>query len=353
MIRILPLSLFLPSLLLCLALLPAAALHAVEVDVHSGQAAVADQGVEERNRAMPLALANALEKHSGMRGLETLPGVPEAIANAPSLLVSYHYEMAELPRGDGSVQEELRLRASFSGARVNELARDLALPLWRADRDALEVWVVVDTGMQREVLPLELAYLQQRLADVAGRRGQPLVWPQPDEDGMYAVSTQLLWGGYTEDLANPRGTGVLILAAQRRGAEWSVRANLGFAGEHTSLRLEGFDLDGIMEEALHQAIDRIAASRAIGAEGLSRSEFELTVEGVNSAREFQELLAYLQGLSIVNRVDVLAARPTGLTFLLRLDALPDYLLDVFDQDGVIVEAEKTGNYRMAAEESFR
>ena len=70
-------------------------------------------------------------------------------------------------------------------------------------------------GRAREVLPLELAYVRDVLDDVARGRGQPLTWPLPDDDGMYPVDMQLLWGGYTEELASATGVGVLILAARR------------------------------------------------------------------------------------------------------------------------------------------
>lgn len=341
------------SLLLWLFAMPFSVLHAVEVDVYAGEALVADQSPGERDRAMPRALLNALQKHSGLRDFSAVPGLDQALTVAPSIVVSYYYDTVELPRADGSLEQELRLRASFAGPRVDELARSLQLPLWRADRQALEVWVVVEEGVRREIMPLERAYLQTRLDDIARRRGQPLTWPRPDEDGMYAVDTRLLWAGYTEDLASVKGTGVLILAARRQGPIWSVRANLGFGGEHWGWRLEGVDLDTVLADGLQQAIDQVAAAKSIGAGGLSSSEFELTVEGVDTAASYQALLAYLQRLALVDQVDVSAARPDAITFRLRLNALPDYLLDVFDQDGVIEETRQAGRYALVARDRNR
>ena len=52
-------------------------------------------------------------------------------------------------------------------SKVDELARELRLPLWRPARPALEVWVVVDDGRGRSVMPLELDYLRDVLVDVA------------------------------------------------------------------------------------------------------------------------------------------------------------------------------------------
>ncbi|NNJ78019.1 MAG: DUF2066 domain-containing protein [Xanthomonadales bacterium] len=353
MIRFFPSLLPLMPLLLWLLALPFSAVYALEVDVYAGKAPVADQGPDERDRAMPLALLNALEKHSGVRDFSAVPELEQALAVAPSIVVSYYYDLVELPRADGGLEQDLRLSASFVGSRVDELARELQLPLWRADRRVIEMWVVVDNGFQREIMPLELGYLEARLDDVARRRGQPLAWPRPDEDGMYPVDTQLLWGGYTEDLAGAKGTGVMILAAQRQGPRWDVRANLGFGEENWGWRLDGFDLEAVLVNGLQQAIDQVAAANSIGAAGLSSSDFKLTVEGVNTTREYQELLAYLQRLALVERVDVIAARSDGITFQLRLNALPNYLLDVFDHDGVIENTRQDGRYVLAGEDELR
>lgn len=328
---------FLLLLILTMALAPCA--EAVDVDVYTGSAAVADTSAGERNRALPLALANVLQKYSGLRSLENVEGAEAATAMAPAILVTFYYENFERPLADGSLYEERRLLARFTPSRVDELARELQLPLWRSARPALEVWVVVDDGRGRTVMPLELDYLQDALGDVAEGRGQPLIWPRPDEDGMYPVDMQLLWGGYTEELASATGVGVLILAARREGVEWSVRANLGFRGEHLSSRLRDIDLERALAEGLQWAIDGVAASSVIQADELFASSRDVTVAGLYSAADYQACLAYLQGLSVVDGVTVSAARPGEVTFVLSLNALPQYLLEYFERDGLLEPSE--------------
>lgn len=324
-------------MILMMALAPCAT--AADVDVYTGSVAVTDTSAGERNRALPLALANVLQKYSGLRSLEGVEGAEAALATAPAILVTFYYENAERPLADGSLLEERRLLARFTPSKVDELARVLQLPLWRPARPALEVWVVVDDGFGRSVLPLELAYLRDVLDDVAEGRGQPLLWPRPDEDGMYPVDMQLLWGGYTEELASVNGVGVLILAARREGAEWGVRANLGFRGEHLASRLRDIDLERALSESLQWAIDGVAANSAIQAGDLFASSQEVTILGLDSAADYQACLAYLQGLTVVDGVTVRSARPGQVTFGLSLNALPQYLLESFERDGLFVPAE--------------
>ena len=107
----------------------------------------------------------------------------------------------------------------------------LGLPRWRAEREPLSVWLLIDDGLNREVLPLEYEYLRGPVNREAGKRGMPLAWPVANEDGTYGVDVQLLWGGYTEEL-DPDGQAdnVLVIAARREGREWSTRQILAYGG---------------------------------------------------------------------------------------------------------------------------
>ena len=326
-------------LLLTLMLLPLSGSFAAGVDVYMGEAVVQDQGDSERRRALPLALRHALARYSGVAALADDPALDAALERASSILVSYHYRNVQLGQADGSTLEELRLAAKFSPGDVEDLARTLDLPYWQPDRNPLEVWVVVDNGRERQVLPMEIAYVRGLLEEAAYYRGQPLDWPEPDEEGMYPVDMQLLWGGYTEDLASLHGVGVLILAARREGREWMVRANLGFGGENWAWRFRDLDLDTALVGGMQQAIDQVALSTAISASDLGTWRHRLTVGGLNSAADYQACLAYLQGFNIVQGVSVVSARPETVTFELQLSALPRYLEESFEADGLIEPSE--------------
>ena len=324
---------------LLLALLPFGSGLCAPVGVYTGFADVADQGDGERRRALPLALDHVLRKYSGLRNLDEYPDSAEALEVAPQILVTFYYDSEDRQRADGSIEKVQRLVAKFAPERVDELAKSMQLPLWQSERDPLEVWVVVDDGRQRQVMPIEIAYVRSVLDAAATARGQPVFWPEPDEEGMYPVDMQLLWGGYTEDLASLDGVGVVILAARREGLEWNVRVNLGFGGEHRAWRLRDFDLDAALLEGLQLSIDHVAASSAIAASDLGTWEHELTITGLRSAREYQGCLAYLKDIGIVDAVTVVSARPATMTFRLRLSALPQYLEAQLARDAVLSEGE--------------
>jgi hypothetical protein len=340
------------TLLLCLSLLAAPASPAVaQVDLYSGESVVADQGADERARALPLALEQVLGKLSGLSQFADRPLVAQSLGRAPSIVLSYHYRNVTHPGPDGGEITELRLVARFAQAEVDELARALELPLWEPERPALVTWLIIDDGGERRIMPVEFSDVMEAMTDVAAGRGLKVEWPEPGPDGEYGVDPALLWGGYTEDLATPDGKGVMIAAARREGPLWAVRINLGYQGQHWASRLEDIDLHAALTLAMHQAVDQIAAAHTIAAADLGSWEQDLTVTGLRHADDYQRLLAYLQGLSVVEGVSVLSARPAAVTFRLALSALPRHLEEALATGGVLEWVESEGRYRLLETEA--
>ena len=368
-------------------------------DLYTGEAVVSDQSAAERERALPLALAQVLSKLSGLPHFEDRPLVGPALERAPAILLSYHYRNVERPGTDGGEGSEQRLFARFSRPDIDALARALQLPVWRYDRSAVVVWLVVDEGDARRIMPVEFADDVEAMSEAAAGRGLPVEWPEPisgtateastevaagagvdanqetgadadprlalaaveepaeetaeapiDTEGAgktYAVDPQLLWGGYTEDLATPDGKGAMIVAARREGPEWAVRINLSYKGRHWAWRLQDIDLRAALVTAMHQTVDQVAEANSIAAADLGSWEQDLTVAGLRGAGDYQRCLAYLQGLNIVESVAVVSARPGVATFRLALQALPQYLDESLATDGVLSWVEAEGRYLLA------
>lgn len=329
-------------MILLLAVVPVSGSQAALVDVYQGEAVVASKDAGDRRRALPLALEHVFQKISGLRSLEDYPAVQAAVGNAANILLAFYYRNVTVVKADGTEVEELRLVAEFSSEKVDEMARSLQLPLWPVERDPIVFWAVVDDGLDRRILPVEFAYVWQSASNTAEWRGLPLTWPSPDEEGQFIVDAQLLWGGYTEDLGMAPGTGAMIAAARREGLEWSVRINLSYGGDDWTWRTQNRDLQAAMTESVQQSIDLISSANAIAASDLGTWNHQLTVSGVNNAGEYEQCLGYLQNLSIVNQVSVIAAGNGRITFNLELSALPTYLQEVL-ADGGMLEPDENEN----------
>jgi len=328
-------------LILLLTLLPFTSSQAATVDIYTGEAVVESKDAADRRRALPLALRHVFEKYSGLRDFAAYPQLDSAMASASSIVLSFHYRNAEITRADGSDGEELRLVAAFSSDRVDELARSLELPLWPPRRDPVNAWVVIDNGLDRQVMPVEFAYAWEAMGEVAANRGLPVNWPAPDADGAYMVDAQLLWGGYTEDLQVGKGTGAMISAARREGPEWNVRSNLTYRGKSTTWRVQNIDLQAALVESMQQAVDQVAAANTIAATDLGTWMHPLEIAGLAGADDYSRCLGYLQQLNVVNQVSVRSAKAGTVTFMLELNALPQYLDDAL-LDGQVLAADEDG-----------
>lgn len=343
----LPISMRMLLLLSLLLLAPLTCRGAATTELYVGEAAVADQGGGERLRALPLALEHVLQKLSGLRQFDDYPLVAPALERAPEMVLSYHYIKVANLQADSPESADLRLVARFAEASVDEMARALQLPLWQPQRNPLTAWLIIDDGLDRRVMPLEYEYALRAMEQVAERRGQPLAWPSPDEQGAYAVDEQILWGGYTEDLAGPGGEGVLIAAARREGPEWGVRINVGFRGQHWSWRQSDIDLSAALTEGMQQVVDQVAAVQTIAASDLGIWQQELTVRGLSGADHYRRCLSYLQGISLVDRVEVVKAQPGAVTFRLGLSAVPSYLEAILDSGQVLQRREEGDGWLLA------
>lgn len=314
------------------------------VDLYVGEAMVVSQSDSDRRKALPLALLQVLQKLSGLRFFDDYPMVSESLKGADSLLLSSYYRNQEQTYADGSIGTELRLVARFSEPAVNELVQSLALPLWQPERANTEIWVVVDDGLDRRILPLEFQYAWDVMSAVAADRGLPITWPQADEDGQYPVDDQLLWGGYTEDLMGAGRGGVMVAAARREGAEWSVRINLAYNDETWTWRNRELDLSFLLGESVQQAADLVAAANTIAASDRGRASYLLTVNGVGNSDEYARCLTYLESLSVVERVTVEYAQAGQVRYRLELNALPQYLEETLTGSRVLEQVEPEGDY---------
>jgi len=336
------------AIFICLfvLLVPVSRLEAAPLNLYSGAVPVPDQSPEERSRAMPAALAQVVQKLTGLRDFSEFPDLEPALQEARSMAITFYYVQAQTTQSDGSPAEELRLVAAFSQPAVDGMIQAMQLPIWKRERRPLTIWLLIDDGLSRQILPIEFEYTWERLAHVAEVRGMPVLRPQPDLDGNYPVDPQLLWGGYTEDLVASGPADALVFAARREGPEWNVRVNLDYMELKLSWRNRAIDIQDALAEGLDTAIDQISAANSIAAADQGQWRFEITVSGLAAAGDYVRCLSYLQGLSLVDHVRVASADPGRVRFVLSLNAVPDYLVQTLAADRFLEESANEGEYSL-------
>ena len=322
---------------ICLLVLTFAAPPALALDLYSGEVAVEDQSLAERQASVPNALLQVLQKHSGQRDLPVHPALDAALVNAGRNMVAFHYVRRERAQPDGTTAEELRLVARFAEDAIDRIVAELKLPRWQKERPPITVWIVVDDGFERQLMPVEYSYAWDALQDVARLRGLPIQWPDvdPERDGL--IDLQLLWGGFTDALPGhgSRAGGDVIVAARREGPVWNVRWNYGSGEQTEGWRIRERDLSFALIDGLHRLTDLVAARDSIAPSALGDWQVELRVAGLASGRDYERVLTYLQGLGVVDDVTVREASPGQVLFALDLNALPQYLEAELRRGGVL------------------
>ena len=309
--------------------------RAASPGLYAGEAPVQDQSGPEQRRAMPVALGQVVQKLTGLSEFSEFPEVEPSLQNARSMAVTFYYRNRQITLPDGEQDEALYLVVEFSKPAVDSLIQSLELPIWEPERRPLTVWLLVDDGASRRIMPIELEYAWEAIAEVARGRGLPIIRPEPDEDGNYAIDAQLLWGGYTDELTTEGPVDSLVIAARREGPEWNVRMNLEYTNELLSWRNRHVDIVVALQEGMNHAIDEIAAFNSIAASDQGQENYEITVIGISSAARYARCLDYLNNLSLVDHVKVESATAGMVRFQLTLNAVPDYFLRSLETDGVL------------------
>jgi hypothetical protein len=315
-----------------------------DLDLYTGEIPVSSQDQSDRDAALPDALTQVLQKLSGQRELPASPVLEEALSNAGRILRSYRYTRVDLTGADGSTTQELRLVARFMQPEVDRIVQQVGLPRWRQERPAVQLWVVVDDGFNRRLMPLEYAYAWESMEQTAILRGLPVGWPELDEEEVQLLDMRLVWGGFTDYLVE-RGApadGVAIIAARRVGPQWTVRWNLANESHGWSWQNMDVDLVVALQEGIHHVADQVAAANAIAVSDQGIWSIDLTIGGLSDAKAYARCMDYLQNLSLVNAVDVLGAEPGRVHFRLQLNASKEYLTEAFRQ-GTVLLATRAGS----------
>jgi hypothetical protein len=317
-----------------------------QTNLYSGEVAVPSQTEADRNAAIPEALIQVLQKLSGKREMPISPALDDALNNAPNFLRSYRYAKVDRSAADGSVSQELRLVAQFMQPEADWIVQQIGLPRWRQERPGVQLWVVIDDGLSRQLKPIRFDYAWESIEDIATMRGLPVSWPELDEEEAQLVDMRLVWGGFTDYLVE-RGApqdGVAIIAARREGPQWAVRWNLASGGQTWSWQNSDVELMYALAEGIHRMADQIAANNAIAVSDQGAWTIDLSIGELNSAAAYASCLEYLQSLSLVNAVEILAADPGRVRFRLQLNASVEHLAETFRQGSVLLPASAGSEY---------
>jgi len=341
---LLPGILFLPPTLSAAEVVPWLYEVAVPVD---------NQSDAERSRASGLGLLKLLTRLTGLTSVPRTPEVVAALDQSDRYYNEFRFARVEEPRsaaGSESAAEpglptassiRLELVIQFDPEPVQALIRSAGLPIWRAQREQVLVWVVVADDAGRQIvgaasdLPL-VQGLNQRARD----RGLPLTLPLLDLEDQLNVDPAAVWGRLSQviDPASRRyGADVLLLGriSPDGAGSWLSDWEFWVDGVVVPFNIENVDLKAHGIDAVDVLANELSARRAV--HGRQAGQIQLAVSGVRTPADYGALLSYMKSLEFVQNVGVTGMRDGRIWMLVDTPAEPARLLATFERDGQLYD----------------
>jgi hypothetical protein len=250
-----------------------------------------------RKDAYQLALAEILLRVSGSALSTNAAAIGELFPN-PDV-----YVMQFRPGANDT------LWVSFDGQAIEQTLRNAGQTVWGSDRPLTLVWLAVDWGRgSREIIaaddPESTAgrsrsidrnkRLRERILDIAGRRGLPLVFPLLDTIDLQSVAFSDVWGGFDEriiDASERYDVNSILIGRISSSSGRRENWNYYFSGAERSW-------NGPPEAIIGQVADLLAAEFAVGGDAPIES-VALSVSGVTSVEVYGSLQSLLADVSLI------------------------------------------------------
>ncbi|MCW1720566.1 DUF2066 domain-containing protein [Pseudoalteromonas sp. A3] len=290
---------------------------AVEVtDLYQDILKVDDKSRDTRLAASRKALLNVLVKVSGDESADQNKLAQQRTKNISDYMLKFEY--------DEKANGQLNLVVKFEARKINELIKELNLPLWGVQRPLVAIWLGIEDNWRRELVTQEsYPQLEQLIYDKAGRRGLPVVVPLLDLQDRRLVGIPEVWGNFSEPVEE---------ASRRYSAERSITARMYQEPDSETWILDWrftnddlFDsnrLEGDKQQIVGQMIDRLALGLANEYAIDPNAYYEqaaatLTLKGTQSFVDIELAKRRLQSLSVVTQATIMRKTPEFVEFKLN------------------------------------
>jgi len=313
------------TLVLAVTMCPASA--EVVGDLYSARTPVADRSEQALVQAAREGLAQVVLKITGSESALALEDVAAALAEARRYLQQYAYVDGE---GDGAA---LELSMQFDEEAVRSRVISAGAPLWTANRPAVLVWLVSEGDAQRQLVGEQThPQLLAALRAAFDRRGVPLRVPLLDLSDLGALSPGQVWRqellplvaasaryGENEILAGR----VLRLSSGQWLGDWM---HIDGQGRSVQRSFTAQTLDEVLALGAGLAASRIAARYAITADVAgAQTGVDIEVRGINDYANYAEVIAWLQGLELIEFASPEQVGPQQMLIHLRTAAAMEQL----------------------------
>lgn len=282
-------------------------------ELYSAIVPASGQTVPERDAALKNALLETLIKVTGDRNVGLAPTVNDVLRKAPKLVQQFQFQQSDAG--------ELLLSARFQPNAVVEAVKEAGLSIWDQQRPVTLVWLALrDRNNQRKIVDADAAQTTAAaLIDAARTRGIPLMFPLMDLEDRSAISFGDVWGGFEDPVmaASARyDVQSVLIGRVTEGGSWSKGDwwRLDRNQPVESFSANGDSLQQMLAESANLTADRMATQYARLALPGWASKQRVIVNGIYGSESYSQVLLYLEGLGLIETVQVSEVAGQTVTF---------------------------------------
>jgi hypothetical protein len=257
------------------------------IELFQATAPLADRSEAAQTAAFQSAMKSVLVRVTGARSVDEDPALAPLIANARRYVQQYR------PAPDS------QLMVAFDGQAIERWLTQNGQPLWGRDRPATFVWLTVAAPGQAAVIVTteDTSELKIAIDSAAALRGLPLIWPTPaDLQNNHIDAATVTAAASLNEIAHRAGAdGVLFGRANGNTAAAGVRWTHVF--QDRSSEYSG-TLEGV-NRAADLYVSLFAASGNL-------VPLDIEITGVNDLRDYATAVGYLESLTFISHVSVVA-----------------------------------------------
>jgi hypothetical protein len=242
---------------------------------------------------------------------------------------------------------------SLDGEAIERALRQAGAPVWGSDRPLTLVWLAVDWGQgEREIVGADDAgrlpgdarsidrnkLIRERVLEVAGRRGIPVVFPLLDTEDLENLNFSDIWGGFDEPIlyASARYEATSILVGRIKADDLQPQRWTWFFADSSRT-----DWGGGPEEAVGLLADALAAEFVIGP-NQSVDTIELTISGIQSVVAYGRVQRYLENLRVLDKLTISSVSADRITYEVEVQGGMERLERALGLSGMLESVESMG-----------
>lgn len=264
------------------------------------------------------ALNQVLVRLTGQVGENVVAKLGIDRDRAAALALGRQFMRVEVPADDGSTVEQRRLRVDFDPGSVNRLLDASGLPRWGSERPELLLWISAEGERGAEYLEID-SVLQHTIEELAFRYGIELTQPILDASDRVEVTPADIRGGFTgaatAAMRRYGADGVIMLDLRPNQGFWTGRWTWRIGDRESAFQRSGSQRDEVMELGLGRIVEALAARFAVRQS--AGGEQRLVISGIETAAHYNEVRRFLENLTGVESVRVIAASDSTMSFSIR------------------------------------